>query len=245
MIQLRKKLPGDKALVCVNDEIRVVDISGLDIADDISNDYSQELQRELMWRFDNTQPKRKPEPPALAAEDQLKIARRKKLRENAAEITKARDRGFAESDKYVPSKGLELARQTDAMFVFFCRQINALKKEIQFISGKGQELLYEDPDDKLWMRDWWEGDQDYVSFDTWAKSMSEAYKLRQLLRQLEQEGREQIAAIFKDESKSIDQRIKEIEAIEIEPNLGLKEHTDITEVREHLKSKRASRGVTE
>jgi hypothetical protein len=148
-------------------------------------------------------------------DDQLKRSRRAKLREIAAEVTAARDRGFAETDKYTPAKGLELGRFLDLVMLYLLRE---LKDE-----------------DEVWARNWWTGHQERVKVKTLIDSLRDGFKLRQALREHEQERREEVEAIFADGGKSVDERRDQIAALVVPKHLGLAETDSASQVEQKLK----------
>jgi len=135
--------------------------------------------------------------------ERLEALRRAKLREIADQITFARDRGFAEEDKYIAAKGLELARQVDVVYMIHA----GLLKD----------------DDVIWARNWWTGNQERITIAAWKKAMEDVFWLRQSLREREQEHRNEVQAVFDDGAKTVAQKTDEIEQIEVPPLLGLPE----------------------
>ena len=217
-----RRVGADKAVVMIEGRgARIVDISGLNIFP--TDPLDLEVERELTNRFENWRLKPKPQPQirTAAADEELKTVRREKLRKIAEEITRARDRGFAETDKYIPSKGLELARQLDVAVLYMIGELN--------------------DENEIWARNWWTGHQEKITVRAWLTAMREIFHLRQTLRQHEQEARDDVEMIFNDESKSIDQRIAEIDALVIEPHLGLPEQASAQEIKQKLEAKRAAR----
>src|SRR5262249_55833261 len=134
-----------------------------------------------------------------------------------------RDRGFAETDKYTPAKGLELARFVDLLFLYLLGELK--------------------DDDEILARNWWTGHQEKVKVSTIVQSIRDGFRLRQSLRAHEQDQREEVEQIFNDNTKSIEESIHAIEQKEVKPNLDLDEHSTREEVEQKLTARRARRQV--
>src|SRR5262245_11584439 len=105
-----RRLQNGKALLQLGERARVISVGDLDMPAGVEfDDLGPSLREELMGRFQTPPPRREPQLTEADADEEMKRVRRKKLREIAGEITAVRDRGFAELDQFIPSKGLELA----------------------------------------------------------------------------------------------------------------------------------------
>ena len=152
----------------------------------------------------------------------LKQARRAKLREIANEITAARDRGFGETDKYTPTKGLELGRFLDMILLYLLKELK--------------------DDDVVWVRNWWTGHQERLEVKTVIDSFRNLFPLRQSLLAHEQQWRDEVETIFNDTKITDEEKIKTIESLVIPKHLGLEEQDGAHVVARKLKRQRNTDG---